>query len=48
VGLDPVLDRLPASLRGREPASAIEAFCTEVIDMVAPHVPCVKPQSAPR
>jgi len=51
VGLDPVLDRLPADVRGDEadPRSAVEAirtFCAGVIEAIAAFVPCVKPQSA--
>ncbi len=53
VGLDPVLERLPESLRGgvspgraEDAAHAIEAFCNEVLRLVAPFAPCVKIQSA--
>lgn len=57
VGLDPRFERLPASLvesvRARGPAednllkaAAFEAFCFRIIDVVAPLVPAVKPQSA--
>ncbi len=53
VGLDPVLERLPESLRGgvspgrgEDAISAIEAWCNEVLRIVAPAVPCVKIQSA--
>jgi orotidine-5'-phosphate decarboxylase len=52
VGLDPVVERLPESLRrgpGNRPigaADAIEAFCLAVIDAVADSVAIVKPQSA--
>ena len=52
VGLDPVLDKLPAALRdrcGEEPtqcAAALETFCVHVLDAVADHVPCVKVQAA--
>lgn len=49
VGLDPVLDRLPQALRPRGSAgaaAAIGSFCLGVLDAVAPHVPCVKLQSA--
>lgn len=51
VGLDPVWDRLPNAYRpanDTDPidptraAAAIHAFCTDVIDVVAPHVPAVK------
>lgn len=52
VGLDPVVEKLPESLRrgpGNRPigaADAIEAFCLAVIDAVADSVAIVKPQSA--
>ncbi len=53
VGLDPRLQRLPASLREsihvhdwRKIADSFKRFCTEVINVVAPLVPAVKPQSA--
>lgn len=46
VGLDPVLERLPASIDRSNPAEAIEQFCRGVIDAVGPSVPAVKPQSA--
>ena len=51
VGLDPRLDDLPLRLRpkGDEAvarASAYSHFCREVIDVVAPLVAAVKPQSA--
>jgi orotidine-5'-phosphate decarboxylase len=46
VGLDPVLDRMPAALSGRAPAAALEAFSLEVIGACAGHVPAVKLQSA--
>ena len=55
VGLDPRWDLLPmtcrSETRGDAPsapvvAGAFERFCTAVIDVVAPLVPAVKPQSA--
>lgn len=52
VGLDPVHERLPQALRCGEgagaerKAAALGAFCREVLAAVAPHVPCVKVQSA--
>lgn len=56
VGLDPVFERLPAELRaGLEDGADLDAqevvericrFATGVLDAVAPHVPCVKIQSA--
>ncbi|TWT42193.1 Orotidine 5'-phosphate decarboxylase [Phycisphaerae bacterium RAS1] len=51
VGLDPLIERLPPLLRASaaapdSAAAAIEAFCREVIDAVAPLVPAVKINSA--
>ena len=51
VGLDPVMERLPASLSPSQDAldaavAAVEAFCRGVIDVVAPIVPAVKPNIA--
>lgn len=48
IGLDPVLDRLPASLRAEhaDPVAAIGAFCRGVIEAVAGLAPAVKFQSA--
>src|SRR2546423_622031 len=49
VGLDPRPDSLPRSLRdlhGDDLAGACEDFCLRVLDVVAPLVPVVKPQSA--
>lgn len=53
VGLDPRFGALPQSLQqeagGVSPlqqANAFEKFCRGVIDVVAPRVACVKPQSA--
>jgi orotidine-5'-phosphate decarboxylase len=53
VGLDPRWDSLPQELRSRHGdgtlggvARAYEEFCTRVLDIVAPLVPIVKPQSA--
>jgi orotidine-5'-phosphate decarboxylase len=52
VGLDPRWDSLPAGLRGDSPhdpqcvADSFERFCCEVVDVVAPLVPIVKPQAA--
>jgi orotidine-5'-phosphate decarboxylase len=52
VGLDPRYASLPQSIRQRHPqtlagqAAAYEEFCHHVIDIVAPHVGVVKPQSA--
>src|SRR5216683_3291357 len=53
VGLDPRWESLPDEMRGRHGgetlqaiARAYEEFCSRVIDVVAPLVPAVKPQSA--
>jgi orotidine-5'-phosphate decarboxylase len=53
VGLDPRADSLPQNIlpdaknaRLTETAAAYGRFCREVIDVVAPLVPAVKPQSA--
>src|SRR5947199_7949061 len=48
VGLDPRLESLPTPLRDRhaDPAAAYEAFCLRVLEVVAPVVGVVKPQSA--
>jgi orotidine-5'-phosphate decarboxylase len=50
VGLDPRWDQLPQEIRARHGAgsmaAAFEEFCLRVIDVVAPLVPVVKPQSA--
>ena len=52
VGLDPVIDKLPASLgggvgiTGGRAVAAIESFCLGVLDAIAGIVPVVKPQSA--
>jgi len=47
VGIDPVLENLPAALQPRERSlasavGALETFCRGVMDAVAPHVPAVK------
>ncbi len=53
VGLDPRWDSLPEAIRKRhggsslaQVAAAYEEFCIRVLDLVAPLVPVVKPQSA--
>lgn len=51
VGLDPVIERLPPQLRAGvagpdSAATALEIFCRDVIDVVAPLVPAVKINSA--
>lgn len=46
VGIDPVLESLPGPYQFPYSAAAaargVEAFCREVLDLVAPHVPAVK------
>ncbi len=51
VGLDPVYSKLPeifhwANVTDQQQAELIEKFCLEVLEIVAPIVPAVKPQSA--
>src|SRR6266478_7251914 len=53
VGLDPRWESLPLDLQNRHGGATLEAvaqayeeFCTRVLDVVAPLVPIVKPQSA--
>jgi orotidine-5'-phosphate decarboxylase len=53
VGLDPRWESLPDEIRNRHTgqtleavAAAFEEFCSRVLDVVAPLVPAVKPQSA--
>lgn len=52
VGLDPRCDQLPTGLAPADPADlaqraqAYERFCCDVIDVVAPLVPAIKPQAA--
>ena len=55
VGIDPAYERLPAALAGADTddgpggqkrLAAMQAFCTRVLEMVAPIVPAVKLQSA--
>lgn len=49
VGLDPRWEQLPIAPRRRheqDPAAAVEEFCLRVLDIVAPLVAVVKPQSA--
>src|SRR2546421_10423721 len=53
VGLDPRWDQLPLEVRRRHgetglaaAAAALEEFCLRVLDVVAPLVAVVKPQSA--
>src|SRR5262245_14334661 len=49
VGLDPRLDKIPADVRaaaGGDAAKAYLRFSLEVLDLVAPHAACVKPNLA--
>ncbi|MEM7681751.1 MAG: orotidine-5'-phosphate decarboxylase [Planctomycetota bacterium] len=46
VGLDPVLERLPASIAGASPADRIEAFCLAVVEATCDQAACFKPQWA--
>jgi orotidine-5'-phosphate decarboxylase len=47
VGLDPRFDLIPELLRDTDHVPAVfERFCREIIDIVAPLVPAVKPQAA--
>ncbi|MCI0650371.1 MAG: orotidine-5'-phosphate decarboxylase [Planctomycetes bacterium] len=46
VGIDPVLERLPAALRALPPERALAAFAEEICDAVAEHAVAVKPQAA--
>lgn len=46
VGLDPVLDRLPAALASLEPPQALLAFSQGVIDAITGIAPAIKFQSA--
>ena len=51
VGLDPSYDHLPDELRGKSASAdqrlrAIRGFCRKVLEIVAPIVPAIKPQSA--
>lgn len=51
VGLDPVVERLPAALRpakddARSSTAALREYSLGVLDAIAPNVPCVKFQSA--
>jgi len=48
VGLDPVMEKLPKACRkfDNRPDLAISDYCRKVVEAVAPHVPCVKFQSA--
>ena len=49
VGIDPRFDKLPADVRAAskgDAAVALERFGLEVLDLVAPHAACVKPNIA--
>ena len=46
VGIDPVFDMIPRTLRGDGELAAIEQFSLGVLDAIAGTVPAVKPQSA--
>jgi orotidine-5'-phosphate decarboxylase len=46
VGLDPVLTKLPAAIDRSDPIDAIRRFSLGVLEVVAPHVACLKVQSA--
>ncbi len=49
VGIDPRLDKIPADVRAAskgDAAVALERFGLEVLDLVAPHAACVKPNIA--
>ncbi len=49
VGIDPRLDKIPADVRAAangDAANALERFGLEILDLVAPHAACVKPNIA--
>jgi orotidine-5'-phosphate decarboxylase len=46
VGLDPRYESLPAEIKTGNVAESYQRFCEEIIDIVAPLVPAVKPQAA--
>lgn len=46
IGVDPVLEKLPASVSGATPVARIEAWCLALLDAVEPHAAAVKFQSA--
>jgi hypothetical protein len=37
IGIDPVLEKLPASVSGATPVARIEAWCLALLDAVEPH-----------
>jgi orotidine-5'-phosphate decarboxylase len=49
VGIDPRLDKIPADIRaaaGGDPGKTLLRFGLELLDLVAPHAACVKPNIA--
>ena len=46
IGLDPVMDRLPADVPGTTDAERVSAFCRRIIDLTAECAAAFKPQSA--
>ena len=46
VGIDPRIDRIPASLRGPDVRTTLERFGTAVHERTRPHAACWKPQIA--
>ena len=46
IGIDPVLERLPASVRSGQPIAGIERWCLSLLDAVEPFAAAVKFQSA--
>jgi orotidine-5'-phosphate decarboxylase len=46
IGIDPVLEKLPPSVRGANPVASIEAWCLAILDAIEPHAAAVKFQSA--
>ncbi|MEM1071529.1 MAG: orotidine-5'-phosphate decarboxylase [Planctomycetota bacterium] len=46
IGLDPVVDRLPADIPGSSDAERVSRFCRDIIDSTAEYAAAFKPQSA--
>jgi orotidine-5'-phosphate decarboxylase len=46
IGIDPVLEKLPAAARGANPVASIETWCLSVLDAIEPFAAAVKFQSA--
>jgi orotidine-5'-phosphate decarboxylase len=46
IGIDPVLERLPATVRGADCVASIESWCLSLLDAVEPFAAAVKFQSA--